>query len=427
MYTITAAFGFICVSSNSPVQGRKLDLGLNTDMNTLTLEQIEDRFLVSRKTGFLIDCSHVKLEKCWGPFEEVAEQLTKNVENKIIRQKIEKLNGEHVIPEDKLEQICLHKILSFLSAGYIWQDGEETVPKKLPKCLSFPLRRVSDALGMQPILSYPSMILGNWQIGDPNESFEFRNLNAMYQTPGGDGAEWFILTHVIIEQRFAPALEAIVDAMKYSTPGSDDNIELTRALNVIPVVMIDMMKAFKQIKDGVHPEQFYDELRIFYTGWGGGKEPLPEGLIYEGEYDDKPQSMKGGSAAQSTTLQILDAALGITHDGDQKKFLDEVRDYMLREHREFCSYVWRNSNIRRYVERCNCEDVRKAYNKCINAVRGFRGLHKDKVNDYIRKPSERKDRNKQVEGIKDTGTGSTPYLIFLNKVNEDAEKCNLPY
>ncbi|XP_033743721.1 indoleamine 2,3-dioxygenase 1-like isoform X2 [Pecten maximus] len=394
--------------------------------NNLSIEQIADRFLVSKETGFLINCSHVKLDKCWGPFEEVAEQLTKNVENRIIRHKIEKLNGDHDIPEDKFEQLCLHKILTFLTSGYIWQDGEETVPEKLPRCLAVPLTRVSDALGMKPILSYPSMILANWQLQDANEPFDFRNLNAMYQTPGGNGAEAFILIHVIIEQRFAPAIEAIVDAMKYSSEGCEDNVRLARALNVIPVVMVKMMKAFKEIKEGVNPEQFYDELRIFYTGWGGGKEPLPRGLVYEGVDGDKRKSMKGGSAAQSTTLQILDAALGIRHEGAQKDFLDEVRDYMLREHREYCAYVWEHSNIRSYVERCSSKDVRNAYDRCIAAVRGFRGLHKDKVNDYIRKPSERKDRNKHVEGIKHTGTGSTPYLTFLNKVNEDTDKCKLP-
>ncbi|OWF36750.1 indoleamine 2,3-dioxygenase 1-like isoform X2 [Mizuhopecten yessoensis] len=395
------------------------------DPSTLTLEQVEERFLVSRDTGFLLDSSQVKLQTCWSPFEEVAEQLTKNVENRIIREKVEELNGDKPIPDGKLEQLCLHRILTFLTAGYIWQDGEETVPMKLPRCLAVPLTRVSDALGMKPILSYPSMILANWQMQDTDGPFDFRNLNAMYQTPGGDGAEWFILTHVVIEQRFAPAIEAIVNAMKYSTAGTEDNVALVRALEIIPGVMVDMMRTFKQIKDGVVPEQFYDELRIFYTGWGEGKDPLPEGLIYEGVYGDQPTSMKGGSAAQSTTLQILDAALGITHEGGQKEILDEVRDYMLREHRNFCAYVRKNSNIRHYVERCNNTDVIKAYNKCISAIRGFRGLHKDKVNDYIRKPSERKDRNKHVEGIKDTGTGSTPYLTFLKEINEDTDKCKL--
>lgn len=391
------------------------------DSGTLSLEQIEERFLVSRRNGFLIACSDVKLDRCWSPFEEIAEQLTKNVENRLIRQKIVELNGDHAIPEDKLGQLCLHKILTFLTSGYIWMDGEEKVPQSIPRCLAVPLTRVSDALGLKPILSYSSMILANWQLQDPNEPFDFRNLNAMYQTPGGDGAEWFILTHVIIEQRFAPAIEALIDAMRCSSEGREDDVGLVKALNIIPGVLKEMIKTFKQIKNGVNPEQFYDELRIFYTGWGNGKAPLPDGLVYEGVDEDRPKSMKGGSAAQSTTLQILDAALGITHEGEQKEFLSEMRDYMLREHRDFCTYISKHSNIKRYVERTKDNEARKAYNSCINAVRDFRGYHMMKVNEYIRKPASRKDRNKHVEGIKDCGTGSTPYLEFLHQVKQDTD------
>ncbi|XP_021354491.1 indoleamine 2,3-dioxygenase 1-like, partial [Mizuhopecten yessoensis] len=356
-----------------------MDKAVKSGLLSLTVEEVEDAFLVSRKNGFLIDCSHTQLPECWDPFEKIATQLTEHVANKTIRQQIEKLHGDNKIPENRLERIVLHKILTFLTSGYIWQDGEETVPKKLPRCLAVPLTRVSDALGMKPILSYPSMILGNWQMKDATRSFDFENLKAMYKTPGGAGADWFILTHVIIEQRFAPAIEAILDAMRYSTEGTENDEALAKALGVIPDVMKNMNKTFNDIKEGVKPNQFYDELRIFYTGWGGGRGPLPDGLIYQGVYEDKPTPMKGGSAAQSTTLQLLDAALGITHEGEQKKFLDEVRDYMLKEHRDFCASVWKDSNIRHYVMRCNNKDVRKVYNDCITAILKFRTLHKFQV------------------------------------------------
>ncbi|XP_033743734.1 indoleamine 2,3-dioxygenase 1-like [Pecten maximus] len=395
-------------------------------MTNLSLKQIEEKFLVSTKTGFLIDCSMVKFPECWSPFEEIAAHLKQYVEEKSIRRKIEELNGHLCIPEDKLQQLCLHKILTFLTSGYVWQDGENDVPKRLPRCVAVPLTRVSDALGMKPILSYPSMILANWQKKDMNGPFDFSNLNAMYQTPGGNGAEWFILTHVIIEQRFAPAIKAVIDAMKYSTEGQADDAALVTALNVIPNVLSEMCETFKKINGGVEPAHFYDNLRIFYTGWGGGKEPLPEGLIYEGVYEDVPKPMKGGSAAQSTTLQVLDAALGIEHEGEEKEFLDEVRDYMLKEHSDFCKYMRNESSVRNYVEHCENLDVKMAYNKCINAIQSFRKLHIHKVVQYVTTPSRRENRNMQVEAIRETGTGSTPYLQFLNQINKDTDACILP-
>ncbi|XP_060065385.1 myoglobin-like [Ylistrum balloti] len=399
--------------------------GASSEFLKLTQEQIEEKYLVSWKNGFLVDCSQVNLPICWSPFEQAAKQLTEHVEKKSIRETVLKLNGDHDIPKEKRQQLVLHKILTFLTSGYIWQDGEEDVPKELPWCLSKPLTRVSDALGVQPILSYPSMILGNWKMKNVDKPFEFGNVNAMYWTPGGDGAEWFIVTHVIIEQRFAPALDAIVEAMKHSSPGSEDNAKLVEALRNIPKVMSEMMYTFTKINDGVQPEHFYDELRIFYSGWGNGRNPLPDGLIYKGVYGDKPKTMKGGSAAQSTTLQLLDAALGIKHEGDQKNFLDEVRDYMMKEHRDFCDVVEENSNIRKYVDQCENDDVQLAYNKCIDAIRNFRNLHMKKVDQYIKRPSQRNDRRQAVEGLKDTGTGSTPYLEFLKRVNEDTKNCTL--
>ncbi|PIO68375.1 hypothetical protein TELCIR_09843 [Teladorsagia circumcincta] len=47
-----------------------------------------------------------------------------------------------------------------------------------------------------------------------------------------------------------------------------------------------------------------------------------------------PMRYAGASAAQSSTLQSIDAFLKVEHSGEERIFLQEHREYMPREHRE---------------------------------------------------------------------------------------------
>ena len=51
---------------------------------------------------------------------------------------------------------------------------------------------------------------------------------------------------------------------------------------------------------------FYHRVRPFLKGWPD------DGIVYEG-VNEEPKIFIGGSAAQSSLLQTLDAGLGITH------------------------------------------------------------------------------------------------------------------
>jgi len=59
--------------------------------------------------------------------------------------------------------------------------------------------------------------------------------------------------------------------------------------------------------------------------------------------DPKPKVMIGGSAAQSSTLQILDGLLNIEHDPSKASYCIGVRKFMLAEHRAFIEYVHESS------------------------------------------------------------------------------------
>ncbi|OWF42420.1 Indoleamine 2,3-dioxygenase 1 [Mizuhopecten yessoensis] len=243
------------------------------------------------------------------------------------------------------------------------------------------------------------------EVNVQHREFEVRNLVPIFTTPGGSGADLFILTHAVVEHRFGPAIKSIIEAIGYTHQrGTHHDQLLIQTLSVIPQVMNKMVVTFQNIKDGLAPNFYYDRLRIFYSGWGLGNTSLPNGLIYEG-VQDSPLMMRGGSAAQSCTLQMLDAAFGIVHSEDEQKYLDEVRGYMLQEHRDLYDYIKDRSRIREYVESSFNESVKESYNACIMAIQGFRRHHITKAYEYITQPAKRPDRNNCVEFIRDKGTG----------------------
>lgn len=59
------------------------------------------------------------------------------------------------------------------------------------------------------------------------------------------------------------------------------------------------------------PYVFYKKLRQILSGWNNNP-VVPDGIIYEG-VSDEPKKYNGGSAAQSSTIQAIDIALGIRH------------------------------------------------------------------------------------------------------------------
>ena len=67
----------------------------------------------------------------------------------------------------------------------------------------------------------------------------------------------------------------------------------------------------KRMYEKNEPQVFYDKVRPFLTGWENTPY-LPEGLKYGNE--EEPRFYAGGSAAQSSLIQILDVFLGVRHD-----------------------------------------------------------------------------------------------------------------
>ncbi|VDL99217.1 unnamed protein product [Schistocephalus solidus] len=129
----------------------------------------------------------------------------------------------------------------------------------------------------------------------------------------------------------------------------------------------------------------HDRRDYHLVGWSHGR--LTKGLIYQGVPDDQLTGQEtdgcqdgrriylGASAAQSATLQALDAFFGVKHAPEIHKFLVCMRAYMIRPHRHFIEDLERHSTLRDYVNQSGSGELRDAYNDCISGLEKFRRDH----------------------------------------------------
>ena len=87
---------------------------------------------------------------------------------------------------------------------------------------------------------------------------------------------------------------------------------VTFQLYLIEDAIRKMIRSFKRMKEGCNPTIFYNYIRPYLAG-SKGNPSMPDGVIYDGVFDNKPQMFSGGSAAQSTLFPVLDAIFNINH------------------------------------------------------------------------------------------------------------------
>ncbi|XP_063445140.1 indoleamine 2,3-dioxygenase 2-like isoform X2 [Mytilus trossulus] len=308
-----------------------------------------------------------------------------------------------------------HLQLSMISSGYIWQEGDKGVPKVLPECVAVPWYKVSEEIDIKPVVCHPDMVLSNWTLLDPQKPRTLENLQCLYTFPGGIDSNWFFMVTARMEFDFAPAVKYIIEAIKAAD--TEDTEALIQNLVLIRQVILQMKETLKNMHELVSAEVFYDTLRPFLSGWGGEGSPFPDGLIYEG-ISEEPIQMSGGSAAQSSTLQCLDAAFSVQHETSIQTFLLKMRDHMPNAHKKFIETISEKSNIRSYVLKSDDESLKQCFNQVLEAMIDFRSYHLQVVTKYVVIMSNRQTRNQDYESLSKKGTGGTSLLPFLKSIRQ---------
>ena len=353
--------------------------------------------------GFLPNKISTLLSNEFDDVEHIAKNLPKILANNQIEYEVLNLETEKNISNlsiDELERAML--LYSYIGHGYIW--GGTSIEKVIPKNISKTWYKISQKLDRPPILSYASYALNNWKLQDVNKPFDLENIRILQNFLGGMDEDWFIMIHIAIEHE---AKEILNNLKTYYLDKNEDQSYLENAL----VSIKKINQIMNRMPEKCDPFIYYNRVRPYIFGWKNNP-ATPNGVIYEGveEYGGTPQLFRGETGAQSSIVPALDALLGVTHSNDPlKEYLDEMRLYMPKEHRNLLNDLdqWSENNR----SNSTTEDSSVVLSdEIIKEVHAFRNKHLEYARIYIHEQSLSNQNNSNV-----VGTGGTPFMKYLDK------------
>ena len=352
---------------------------------------------------------------------EISEQLPKllltgSVQNTINKLKNNDLSVDKVIANNDLREIRLAMVhISFIAHSFIW--GSETPSKILPEVIAKPWVKLSKILGRPPILSYASYCLDNWYRLNKKDDICLENVGLHTNFLGGVDEDWFVTIHVCIEDAAGDAIKAATKLAKLNEKHSVKDFSIH--LRAIIKSLRKVNAIFSRMPEKCDPYVYYHRVRPFIFGTKDNPD-LRKGLIYQSQFDNKPQFFRGETGAQSSIMPFLDGALGIYHTQDHlRHYLNEMRDYMPPEHRRAIEHVENISNAKALIH--ESKKLINEYNKCLEEIRIFRAQHLEFAATYIHKQSQIKNPFGRG-GSTITGTGGTPFMKYLKKHRDETQK-----
>ena len=342
--------------------------------------------------------------------------LTGQVQKTIKNLNVNALSVNSIIKDGDIREVKLAMAhLSFISHAYIW--GGKNPEKILPEAIAKPWVKLANKLERPPILSYGSYCLDNWYRVDSKEDISLQNVGLITNFLGGVDEDWFVTIHVCIENAASKAVNA---ATKLSYLNEDNSInDYLANLKDIVASLKEVNSIFSRMPEKCDPYIYYHRVRPFIFGTKDNPD-LKKGLIYEGQFNNKPQFFRGETGAQSSIMPFLDGALGIYHTKDHlRHYLNEMRDYMPPDHRKMIEDVESRSNAKTYIQQS--KRLVNEYNKCLEEIRKFRALHLEFAATYIHQQSQIKNPFGRG-GSTITGTGGTPFMKYLKKHRDETQK-----
>ena len=342
--------------------------------------------------------------------------LTNNVQNKINKLKVNELSVDILLKNKSEKEINLAMShLSFIAHAFMW--GGNKPEKILPEVISKPWVKLSKYLGRPPILSYASYCLDNWYKVNQQEPISLDNVALINNFLGGVDEDWFVTIHVCIEDA---ASEAIDSANKLSKLNESNNVDdFNTNLKKILTSLKNVNNIFSKMPEKCDPYIYYHRVRPYIFGTKDNPD-LKKGLIYENQFNNKPQFYRGETGAQSSIIPFLDGALGIYHSNDNlRHYLNEMRDYMPPKHRKMIEDVEKRSKAKDLISQS--KKLMNVYNNCLEEIRKFRAMHLEYAATYIHKQAQ-VHNTFGTGGSTIRGTGGTPFMKYLKKHRDETQK-----
>ena len=342
--------------------------------------------------------------------------LTNNVQNKINKLKVNELSVDILLKNKSEKEINLAMShLSFIAHAFMW--GGNKPEKILPEVVSKPWVKLSKYLGRPPILSYASYCLDNWYKVNQKEPISLDNVALINNFLGGVDEDWFVTIHVCIEDAASEAIDA---AYKLSKLNENNNVDdFNTNLKKILTSLKNVNNIFSKMPEKCDPYIYYHRVRPYIFGTKDNPH-LKKGLIYENQFNNKPQFYRGETGAQSSIIPFLDGALGIYHSNDNlRHYLNEMRDYMPPKHRKMIEDVEKRSKAKDLISQS--KKLMNVYNNCLEEIRKFRAMHLEYAATYIHKQAQ-VHNTFGTGGSTIRGTGGTPFMKYLKKHRDETQK-----
>jgi indoleamine 2,3-dioxygenase len=376
---------------------------------TITRLQPLASYAVDLQTGFVPAADPIeRLPEAFTPWEAIVPDMSALIRSRRLRDtlaRLEPLDALTLGSQSQRERALL--LLTVFANGWVWAGAEPAL--RIPPQVAVPLCSVAAALDRPPIVHYASMALHNWRRLDRKAPLSTENARMQVQFLGGVDEDWFFIGSLGVELAGAPLLPCVHGAA-IASHGADDQT-LTELLSRIAAGMHAVLSALERMRSWCDPYVFYHRVRPFLAGW-----PEP-GVIYEG-VSATPRKYVGGSAGQSSLIQVIDALMGVQHGESMSgAYLRNVRQYMPIEHRRFVEDVERFSRVRQRAL-SGSRILRDAYNAVIEQVDLFRRQHLVLAHEYVTKPSG--------SGAEAKGTGGTTLADFLGEAQRQTSSTKLP-
>jgi len=356
-----------------------------------------------------------------GRLHEIATNLPKLLLTGRVPKTIESLKRDDLAVDELItnnfdQDLKLAMVqLSFIAHSYIWGDIKPR--ESLPEVIAKPWVSVARKLERPPVLSYASYCLDNWYLINPEESINLNNVALINNFLGGIDEDWFVTVHVCIEDAASDAMEASKLISQCTEESEESYIE--ELLKRISQSIQEVNNIFERMPERCDPYVYYHRVRPFIFGSKDNPD-LENGIVYQGEFGDVAQFYRGETGAQSSIMPTLDGALGIEHTKDSlRHYLNEMRDYMPKEHRQFIEEVETNSMAKKLVRKSSL--LINSYNDCLEQIRAFRALHLKYARIYIHNQSKQKNPF-GAGGSTIHGTGGTPFMSYLKKHRDETEQ-----
>ena len=383
-----------------------------------------DPFLISTIQGFLprkdpilqIPAKYEVLDSLlnrmrWNQPDGSPGLLAKKQLGNAIKNELDILDVENI--PDKMTELAIFRDYSYLASAYLLEECHHNYLQSgnsyglgrdhLPENISIPFVKLSQKLDLRPFLEYNSgYALNNWYRKNLSEGINIGNLEIFRSFINIKSEAGFILVHVAINQHSGMLIKIGMDVLRAAE--ARDRILFNSALREWRDIMNFINQEFERMYYESNPDD-YNIFRTFILGISN--QPMfPNGVIYEGCFENKPQFYRGESGANDSIIPFCDNILQITQflpHNPLTEILKDFRSYRPKQHRDFLEWTERAAKKIGILEyaRENSESMVLLLDVA-DQIRAFRHRHWILTNLYIIRRSKHP-----------VATGGSPIITWL--------------